>query len=157
LPKLRYCRAHKRAAARSQSPRDLAQPETWPARFSLAPPRDPLAVPESRAPRIRALWGDSAPPASVVAHTTSARTKTGAAFRLARRFEALRRVLEDPQPHARRLAALLARASRRFPEIVRRYVIQPARGAGWDNADPRLIVEVIAAAFAAEPALSDTS
>jgi len=34
---------------------DPDQPSTWPARFAFAPPRDPLAVPESRAPRIRAL------------------------------------------------------------------------------------------------------
>jgi hypothetical protein len=38
---------------------DLSRPETWPARFRLAPPRDPHLVRDERAPRIRSLALDA--------------------------------------------------------------------------------------------------
>src|SRR5690606_19281081 len=100
--------------ARSNLPAfDPTQPETSPVRFSPAPPRDEAAVPESRAPRIRALWGPTPalpPPAS-----SQPRDIAPAPRRLALRFEALRRVIADPAPYARRLARLLPRLCRRFP------------------------------------------
>jgi hypothetical protein len=139
---------------------DPAHPETWSATFSLAPPRDPLAVPNARAPRIRALWGETPSEASPTSNATP-RTRDGGeentALRLARRFEALRRVLENPQPHAQRLARLLARAVRRFPEIARRYWSAPARTGDYDKEDPRLSVDAMGAAFDAPYAFEDSS
>lgn len=133
---------------------NLSAPETWSARFSLAPPRDPRAVEDAHAPRIRSL--DSASPAPAPApqkRTQSARAN--APFRFARRLEALRRVLENPAPHALRLARLLARAVRRYPEVMLRFALA-APSLGWfDPADPRLGNDVMAPAFAA--AYGDTS
>lgn len=133
---------------------DLDQPSTWPARFAFAPPRDPLAVPESRAPRIRALWGPTAPaPPQRRAPAHSTPTTMRFAFRL----EALRRVFADPAPYARRLARIFHRLSRRHPEAAHRYAIASARPHGVDLGDPRLIVEVIAVALAAAAVLANTS
>jgi hypothetical protein len=147
--------------SRSNAPTDRANtdPETWRATFSLAPPRDPLAIADSRAPRIRALWDDARPPAPPPPPPPRARriVSAEAPFRLARRLEALRRVLENPLPHAERLARLLARAVRRFPEIVRRYLFAPARANGYDKADPRLSVDAYAAALPAPHVITDSS
>jgi hypothetical protein len=142
---------------------DLQRPETWRARFSLSLPADPRAVPEARAPRIRALW--DAPPVMIVsAAPPPARrlppggpSKPSPAFRLARRFEALRRVLRNPLPHARRLARVLRRALRRFPEIVRRFALAPARASARDVDDPRLVLDAMGAGFAGGVAFGDTS
>lgn len=136
---------------------DLSHPETWTARFSFAAPRDPLSVPESRAPRIRALWGATPPPAPPPPRLQRAVSAADAPFRLARRLEAIRRVLENPLPHAERLARLLARAVRRFPEIVRRYLHAPARGNGYDKADPRLSVDALRTAWNAPEVITDSS
>jgi hypothetical protein len=76
---------------------------------------------------------------------------------LARRFEALRRVLEDPMPYARRLARVLARAVRRFPEVALRFAIAPSRAAGFDPDDSRLGVEACACALGGVSAFCDTS
>jgi hypothetical protein len=134
---------------------DFDQPSTWPARFAFAPPRDPLAVPESRAPRIRALWGPTppAPPPAARAPAQSTPTPLRFAFRL----EALRRVFADPAPYARRLARIFHRLSRRHPEAAHRYAIATARPHGVDLGDPRLIVEVIALALTAAAVLANTS
>jgi hypothetical protein len=144
------------AAGAARSSLDLSNPETWPARFSLAPPRDPRAVPEASAPRIRSLWGPLPlpPPPPPPRRAASAES---AAFRLARRFEALRRVLEDPLPHARRLARLLQRLERRFPEVIARYALAPARVGDFDAADPRLSTDAYGAGFNGARALADTS
>jgi hypothetical protein len=139
---------------KSTNPIDLNQPSTWPARFALAPPRDPFAVPESRAPRIRALWGSSLPP-SPPAHPPKRGTPTP--LRLAFRLEALRRVFNDPAPYARRLARIFHRLNRRHPEAAQRYAIATAHPRAVDPGDPRLIVESIAAAITAAPTLANTS
>jgi hypothetical protein len=139
-------------------------PETWNARFSFAPPRDPFAVPEARAPRIRALWGEPTPKMSDAHAPVAAEPPTAldarvchSPFGLARRFEALRRVLENPRPHVERLARVLARAVRRFPEIVRKFVLAPARTNDYDPDDPRLAIEAIARALDAPDAFRDSS
>lgn len=132
---------------------DLSHPESWSARFSFALPRDPLAVTDARAPRIRALWGPASQPTPIQAAPRAHASGLG----LARRFEALRRVLENPLPHARRLARLLLRLTRRFPEAIRRYAVAPARVNDFDPDDPRLGVEACAAGFGGAGALADTS
>ncbi len=134
---------------------DPDQPSTWPARFAFAPPRDPLAVPESRAPRIRALWGPSSQPSPPAPRAPAHSTPTP--LRFAFRLEALRRVFADPVPYARRLARIFHRLSRRHPEAAHRYAIASARPHGVDLADPRLIVEVIALALTAAAVLANTS
>ncbi len=144
-----------KARAKSARPFDLDQPSTWPARFALAPPRDPLAVPESRAPRIRALWGPTPPLSSQPTHAPKHSAPT--TLRLAFRLEALRRVFDDPAPYARRLARIFRRLSRRHPEAAQRYAIAAARPHAVDLGDPRLIVEIIAVAIAVAPLLANTS
>jgi hypothetical protein len=137
---------------------DLANPDSWPARFSLALPHDPHRVPEAQAPRIRALWGpDPAPPPAPPPRTPRAVNPETSALRLALRFEAIRRVLADPLPHARRLAERLRHELRRFPELITRYAIAPARTNFRDDADPRLGVDIYVPAFAAQPKLRDSS
>lgn len=97
---------------------DLAHPHSWRARFYIPiPPDERGVVPEDRAPRIR-LLGPAWPPrpACVPAPTKpprAPRPKTPpSTWRLARRIEALHRALENPDPHARRLARRLARIPR---------------------------------------------
>jgi hypothetical protein len=144
--------AEKSAPEHPRAKVDPARPETWRAHFSLAIPRDPRRIPDARAPRIRALWDDdtharraaspSVPqPNARVCHALSP------AFRLARRFEALRRVLENPSVHAERLARALARETRRRSSIMRDYLFAPCRANGHDPADPRLTVDAICEAF----------
>ena len=147
--------AASKAARRAARALDLTRPETWPARFSFALPRDPRAVPDARAPRIRALWGP--PPPAPAPRAPRAADPEHSAFRLARRFEALRRVLDDPRPHAQRLACALRRARRRFPEIVRRYALAPARTNDYDPRDERLGIDACALALAAPDSFLDSS
>lgn len=128
---------------------DPTQPETWRVRFKLAPPRDEAAVPESRAPRIRALWG--ATPAPPQRAPSQPRDIAPAPMRLAQRFEALRRVIADPTPYARRLARILPRLCRRFSGAAERYAVAIGRPYTGDEGDPRLIVEAIALALCAAP------
>ena len=66
-------------------------------------------------------------------------------------------MLENPLPHAERLARLLTRAVRRFPEIVRRYFFAGARTGDYDPADPRLSIDALSAAFTAPEAFPDSS
>lgn len=135
---------------------DPAHPHTWPARFKLTPPRDPRAVPENRAPRIRALWGD-APSPEPRRNTAHAAKPRPAAMRLALRFEALRRVLENPLPHARRLARIFHRLGCRYPEAAGRYAVASARPHASDPGDPRLIIECMMLAIAAAEIFANTS
>jgi len=128
---------------------DARQPETWRVRFKLAPPRDEAAVPESRAPRIRALWGPA--PAAPQCATSQARDVASAPMRLALRFEALRRVIADPTPYARRLARVLPRLCRRFSSAAERYAVAIGRPYTGDESDPRLLVEAIALAMGVAP------
>lgn len=138
------------AGARSNlQPFDSTQPETWRVRFKLAPPRDEAAVPESRAPRIRALWGPTTAPPQPA--PSQPRDVTPAPIRLAQRFEALRRVIADPAPYARRLARILPRLCRRFSSAAERYAIAISRPYAGDEADPRLIVEAMALALCVAP------
>jgi hypothetical protein len=143
---------------------DMSRPETWRAQFSFALPRDPHRVPESRAPRIRALWGEtvsdthaSTVPSEQATELDTRACHSSSPFRLARRFEALRRVLEDPRPHAERLARALAREVRRFSQAAQRYLFAPCRTNDYDPADPRLGLEAISAAFASPAAFGDSS
>jgi hypothetical protein len=153
--------AAKRKAGAAPAPSralDRSSPETWPARFALSPPRDPRRVPDARAPRIRALWGPPPPPPPPPpTRAPRPRSEADGAFRLALRLEAVRRVLADPAPHALRLARLIARAVRRFPEIAARYLFAHGRAGGCDAEDPRLIVDVLAQAMDARYAFPDSS
>lgn len=144
-----------KSRTRAHKPFDPARPNTWPARFKLAPPRDPHTVPESRAPRIRALWG-ATPPALVPAKRAETQA-TAAPLRLAIRAEALRRVLENPHPHAERLARLFHRLKRRFPEAASRYAVATARPHAPDPGDPRLIVDALTIAMIAADMFANTS
>jgi hypothetical protein len=114
---------------------DPSLPHTWPAQFSLAPPRDADDPSERR----------------LAAHDRDhpRRPRRTVALRLAMRFEALRRVLDDPAPHALRLARLIARLSQRAADIARRFAIAPALPDFVAPCDPRLVIEVMGRAFAA--------
>lgn len=133
---------------------DPAQPHTWRVRFQLAPPRDRRAVAACNAPRIRALWGPSPPPPP---SRQTAAVITPAPLRLALRMEALRRVIADPAPHARRLLRALPRLCRRNSEAAISYAIATARPHWVDPGDGRLIVEVMALAMSVAPLFSNTS
>ena len=145
-----------REGTRSSPPTfDPTQPHTWRVRFKLGAPRDPLACRESRAPRIRALWGPSPPPAEPA--PTAERRITPAPLRLAQRFEALRRAIADPLPLARKLARLLPRLCRRYPAAAERYVIATARPHRTDEGDPRLIIDAMVLALSAAPSFVNSS
>lgn len=150
-------RAPQNAAATPRPRRaiDVNEPSSWPARFSFSVPSDPRRVPESRAPRIRNPWIDTPPPPPPPPPRVLAPEQSP--FRLARRFEAVRRVLENPMPHAERLARLLFYTIRRFPAVVQRYVFAPTRIWRYDEYDPRLSIEAMGAAMLAEEAVADTS
>jgi hypothetical protein len=136
---------------------DIGAPDAWRVSFSLAIPRDPRALPEICGPRIRALWGSSdptlqePPPAPQRGHTTDL------ALLLARRFEALRRVLQDPAPHARRLLRRLLTIRHRFRHVVERYANAQASTGDYDPADPRLRLAAWGLALNAPLAFADTS
>jgi hypothetical protein len=146
------------ARSRAQASRaiDLSAPQTWSTRFALAPPHDPRAVPESRAPRIRALFGPT-PPAPPPPAEPRARHITEPALRFAFRLEALKRVLADPLPYARRVARIFSRLLRRYPEAAHRYAVAPARPHASDEGDPRLIIDVLSLAMAAAHLFPNTS
>ncbi len=141
----------RRTDARAGAPakNNCNDPETWRVKFTLALPSDPRVVPEARAPRIRTF--DAPPPAPAPIRRGDAQRSPTTGRQLARRFEALRRVLDDPMPHARRLKRLLARAIRRFPEIAARFLVTAPRTSSRDEHDPRLSVEASGAAFDAPP------
>ncbi len=140
---------------RTLRPIDPERPETWNAQFALSLPRD-LGTPSDRsAPRIRALWGNSAPPAPLP--PSAPRTRRPASFLLARRFEAIRRVLNDPAPHARRLALAQRRATARSPSVARRYALASPRRPSYDPYDERLGIDILSLALIAREAFSDTS
>jgi hypothetical protein len=140
----------------SRSHLDKSRPEKWRARFSFALPRNPHFVPNARAPRIRALWGPYTPSPEPPRALRVIKPED-APFRLARRFEALRRVLDDPRPYAERLVRLLVREARRVPRLVMRYVLSGPRTDAFDPNDPRLSLDALGAAFNAPDAFKDTS
>jgi hypothetical protein len=154
-PAAQACALDARPQAARPQP-ELWAPQTWSARFALAPPRDPRAVPERLAPRIRALWGPT-PPAPPPPSRSGARHVTEPAVRFAFRLEALKRVLQEPLPYARRLARALARLVRRYPGAAHRYAVAPARPHVFDERDPRLIIDVLAIAMAAAHVFANTS
>lgn len=84
-------------------------------------------------------------------------TEADAPLRLARRLEALRRVLENPLPHAARLARILDRAVKRCSDVVRRFVFAPQRGNGHDSADDRLGIDAISLCITSTEVLPDSS
>jgi len=110
--------AARRGQGRAAQGADLNRPETWRVCFQLHIPPEP-PEPKNTGPRfrslapprfIRAVVVDAKALAKTFAHmaamraksTTEAREHANAA-KLARRFEALRRVFADPLPRARRL------------------------------------------------------
>jgi hypothetical protein len=138
---------------------DLSRPERWRAPFSFAMPQDPRRSANGRGPRALALWGpDPAPEPEPPPRAPHLLRAEDAPFRLARRLEALRRVLENPAPYARKLAQLLARAVERRRHAAQRYVIAPARTDDYDPRDHRLRLDAMGAAFLArERAFPDSS
>ena len=135
---------------------DPTRPHTWRVRFKLCPPRDPLARSERRAPRIRALWGPSPPPPPLPAPKAKRRI-TPAPLRLAQRFEALRRAISDPLPLARKLARILPRLCRRYPQAAERYATATAHPHRTDEGDPRLIIDAMVLALVAAPSFVNSS
>jgi len=133
---------------------DLTQPETWPAQFALSLPRAPT-VPERSAARIRDPW--SAQPPLPPPSAPALRRSQSAALQLARRFEAIRRVLNDPLPHVRRLALALRHAVYRCRDAVMRYFTASPRKYDYDAHDPRLRIEAFGQAYQAQFAFADTS
>ena len=140
---------------RQPRPLDLAHPETWSADFALALPRDSRLVRDRSAPRIRALWGASARP--IEPPPRAPQRHQSAPLRIARRFEALRRVLNDPAPHIRRLALASSRALKRAPNVVSQYALMAPRRYGYDPVDVRLPIDITCAALIARTMLCDSS
>jgi hypothetical protein len=138
-------------AARS----NLEHPESWRASFSFALPRNPHLVSNARAPRILDPWRDYPPPPPPRAPRIL--KPEDAPFRLARRFEALRRVIANPRPYAERLVRLLVREARRVPRLVMRYMLSGPRTDDFDPADSRLSLDALGAAYDAPEAFKDTS
>lgn len=145
-------RTRTRASARSI---DFANPESWSARFSLAMPRDERAVQDRRAPRIRALWGPTiTPPAPP---EPAPRQHSSEAFCIARRAEALRRMLDDPTPHVQRLARSRSFGVARTHDTISRYAFAASRRFVGDHHDPRLTIDIFGAAVYAHTILTNTS
>lgn len=146
--------ARKHTTPKSNAP-DLTRPETWSASFALAIPRDSRLVRDRSAPRIRALWGASARP--IEPEPRAPQRQRSTPFRIARRFEALRRVLNDPSPHIRRLAIAQSRALKRSPNVVSQYALIAPRRYGYDPVDVRLPIDITCAALVARTKLCDSS
>jgi hypothetical protein len=118
LPPLSACKRSRGECRGEAEAPDLNHPASWRAPFYMPIPVDDRgAVPESRAPRIR-LLGPSWPPrpAFTPPPQPAPRPRTErtppSTWRIARRVEALRRLIENPAPHARRLARRLSRIPR---------------------------------------------
>ncbi|MBK6704023.1 MAG: hypothetical protein IPG56_09915 [Caulobacteraceae bacterium] len=134
---------------------DLAHPETWSAPFALALPRDTRRVRDCNAPRIRDLWAPS--PRPIEPPPRAPQRQRSTPFCIARRFEALRRVLNDPSPHIRRLAIAQSRALKRAPEVVSRYALVAPRRYGYDPVDVRLPIDITCVALVARAKLCDST
>lgn len=134
---------------------DITNPETWPARFALAIPRDARAVSHRHAPRIRALWGDL--PAEPPSRERKYAQRNSDAFLVARRAEALRRVLHNPAPHVKRLARARRIGVARSRDAITRYAFRAPRRFVGDRYDPRLTVEIFSVGVRAHALLNNTS
>jgi hypothetical protein len=125
------------------APPDLAKPETWRVRFALRIPAEarPWTPPASSGPRIRSLnppllvrdiWRDRARQAHLrqLASARIARfipdeaRERAHAVHLARRFEALRRVVADPVPRARLLLRKLDAMKKAAYEAIKRIALR---------------------------------
>lgn len=131
---------------------DPTKPETWPARFALAIPRNGR-VDIHRAPRIRNLWRNAPPPAPERAPMR----RMSDAFRIARRAEALRRMLDNPAPYVRRLSQTRHIGVTRSREVINRYALRAPRRFIGDRHDPLLTIHIFSAAVRAHAILTDTS
>ncbi|MBL8545861.1 MAG: hypothetical protein JNL81_05315 [Hyphomonadaceae bacterium] len=143
------------SAASNPCAPDLANPETWSARFALAIPRDARTVRDRNAPRIRALWGD--PPAPPPALERKYSQRNSDAFLVARRTEALRRLLHNPAPYVTRLARTRRIGVARSRDAITRYAFRAPRRFVGDRYDPRLTVDIFSVAVRAHAVLTDTS
>lgn len=132
---------------------DPTKPETWPARFALAIPRDSRIVDNRRAPRIRAYWKAAPEPAPERAPPQ----RTSDAFRIARRAEALRRMLSDPAPHVQRLTRSRRVGVARSRDTIKAYAFRAPRRFIGDRHDPLLTIHIFSAAVRAHAILTDTS
>ncbi len=144
---------HPASAARPAA--DLERPEAWRVSFRLALPRDRRGVPHQIAPRVRALWGVAPPPSAP--RQAPPRHLSPSAVRIARRVEALRRVLNDPAPHARRLARAHRTISARNPTALASYAFTTPRRHCVDHHDLRLDVDIYAASWIAHANFANTS
>jgi hypothetical protein len=148
-----YALVNQTAASASLAPparrkaSDLARPETWRASFAFSLPRD-ARVPERQAPRIRALWGPTPPP-SPPAPAARQRHRQKSAFLLARRLEALRRVLNEPARYVRWLANRLRDLQKRNRDLAHQAFVATSRGQFCDRSDPRLRLNAIGKALIA--------
>lgn len=133
---------------------DLTNPDSWSARFALAIPRDPRTVSDRYAPRIRALWGEVRTPPPAPERTSPQRNSD--AFLIARRAEALRRVLHDPSPYVTRLSRARRIGVARSRQVITRYALKAPRRFVGDRHDPLLTMHIFSAAVRAHALLLDS-
>lgn len=139
-------------AAPTARPIDLSNPDTWRARFALAIPRDHRIVSDRNAPRVRVFWKPTPAP-----NEPAPRDRAESAFTIARRAEALRRMLENPTPHVMRLARTRRIGVARSRETIRRYALRAPRRFVGDRHDPKLTLDIFMLAIRANEILADTS
>lgn len=132
---------------------DLTKPETWPARFALAIPRGQI-VSGREAPRIRSLWSESRTPPPAPERKPIQRNSD--AFLVARRAEALRRMLHDPTPYVTRLSRARRICVARSRQTITRYALKAPRRFVGDRHDPRLTLDIFSAAVRAHALLLDS-
>lgn len=130
-----------RRAARAIS---RGKPETHLTTFSLRLPREPRASCRRQSRPTRNFWD-----APAQAHPS--------AINIARRIEALRDVLNDPAPYARRLARTLIKVHVRRPRVVMRCALAAPRRHVADPEDPRMSFDVVSIALAAAARFENSS
>ncbi len=160
--------AVRRGRGRAASNADLNRPGTWRVCFQLHIPPEP-PEPKNTGPRfrslapprfIRAIVVDAKALAKTLAHMAAMRAKStgeareqASAERLARRFEALRRVFANPVPRARRLKQkLLALKRSAFAAAKRIAALKPPQR----QLDPLLAERAEYAAQHAVPAFNSS-